>query len=236
MGQGDPHITAFLQDSEIDRPICYDLTGNDGEVYNLYKLSTGMTVTAQLVASPRRNRRGETYFAKFTFITNGTEVEINPFGVVVRSVSAKQILVDRLWHHWVSHSNPTFYSDAAQNLSVVHWQRKVIQVTFGGAKFQVMKKLLRYGAQPKSDFFYLGIYLIEAGAGVTYGGVIGEMVDSKAYYQLDDGRDAIVFGGRTIRVVDKRQVNYLDGSVVKCWMVPNIEDLLKEKLEFYHRV
>ena len=62
------------------------------------------------------------------------------------------------------------------------------------------------------------------------------MVDSKAYYQLDDGRDAIVFGGRTIRVVDKRQVNYLDGSVVKCWMVPNIEDLLKEKLEFYRRV
>jgi len=236
MGQGDPHITAYFQDSEIDRPICYDLTGKDGEVYILYKLSTGMTVTAKLVASPRRNRRGETYFAKFTFITNGTEVEINPFGVVVRSVSTKQILVDRLWHHWVSHSNPTFYSDAAQNLSVVHWQRKVIQVTFGGAKFQVMKKLLRYGAKPKTDFFYLGIYLIEAGASVTYGGVIGEMVDSKAYYQLDDGRDAIVFGGRTIRVVDKRQVNYLDGSVVKCWMVPNIEDLLKEKLEFYRRV
>ena len=82
--------------------------------------------------------------------------------------------VDRLWHHWVSHSNPTFYSDAAQNLSVVHWQRKVIQVTFGGAKFQVMKKLLRYGAKPKTDFFYLGIYLIEAGASVTYGGVIGK--------------------------------------------------------------
>jgi len=236
MGQGDPHITAYLRDSEIDRPICYDLTGKDGEVYVVYKLSTGLTVTAQLVASLRRNRRCETYFAKFTFITNGTEVEIDPSGVIVRSASTKQIVVDRLWHHWVSHSNPTFYSDAAENLSVVHWRRKVIQVTFDGAKFQIMKKLLRYGAKPKKDFFYLGIYLIESGAGVKYGGVIGEMVDSKASYQMDDGRDAIVFGGRTLHVVDKRQMNYLNDSIVNCWMVPNIEDLLKEKLEFYRRV
>ena len=60
--------------------------------YSLIACCT-LVLCQDLVLIARWNRRGETYFAKFTFITNGTEVEINPFGVVVRSVSTKQILV-----------------------------------------------------------------------------------------------------------------------------------------------
>ena len=49
---------AFLdfQNSKLDRPICYDLDGKDGEVLSLYEFKQGGTelnVSGQLVASPR---------------------------------------------------------------------------------------------------------------------------------------------------------------------------------------
>jgi len=232
MGDSDPHITAFLRDCEIDRPICYSLDGNDGEIYSIYEISNGLSVTAQLVASPRQQHPGATYFGKLTFATKKTKIEITPADVAVHDLKADSVVV-LPWRHWVSHSNPTFFGDVDQDFSVVHFKRKVIKISYRGSEFEVKKNLLRFGAE-KSDFFYLGIYLtkdIEA----TYGGIIGEMVDAKATWQLVNNRDSILFGDKTIQVIDKRQKDYLNNREFKCWMVENIEDLLKNKLVSYRR-
>ena len=65
--------------------------------------------------------------------------------------------------------------------------------------------------------------------------ISGEMVDAKATWQLVNNRDSILFGEKTIQVIDKRQKDYLNNREFKCWMVENIEDLLKNKLVSYRR-
>ena len=97
------------------------MDGNDGEIYSLYEISNGMSVTALLVASPRfvRNRRlncstlddagispmydcmdvflcrqhhpGATYFGKLTFATKKTKIEITPADVTIRDLKADSV-------------------------------------------------------------------------------------------------------------------------------------------------
>jgi len=231
-GDSDPHITTYLQGSKLDRPLCYDLNGTDGEVYSLYQIGSDMSVNTGLVASPRRHHEHATYFGEFAFTTNTTSVVIAPYKIIVHEFQAGEVRVYP-WRHWVSRTHSTIFSDAAQNFSVVHLKRKVIEISYRGSVFEVKKNLLRYGAE-KNEFYYLGIYLLNY-SHANFGGIIGEMVNAMAEYESFNNHDGIAFGSdhKLIQVYDGTKTDYLNGVNFECWVVPHIEDLLRKKLAQY---
>lgn len=233
-GDSDPHIAIRMLKSKLDRPVCYNLDGKDGDVFALYEAGSNaskMTVTSQLVKNPRPQHSASTYFGKFVFTTKFTEVEVRPNSIIVKDIKSGKSEVSP-WRHNVWKSHSTFFADEAQNMTVVHWKRKVIKIALGETVFEVKKNLLRYGAH-KDNFYYLGIYLMAA-KNETYGGLIGESLNDVATYVKDKDHETIVIDGKSIAIVDKRRTDYLNNRIFDCWLV-KIEDLLKHPLDFYRR-
>jgi len=231
----DPHVAVRLPNSKLDRPICYDLDGKDGEVLSLYEFKQGeteLTVSGQLVASPRSHNHGATYFGKFIFTTDVNEVEITPTTIVVRRIADNSTQTFP-WRRNVLRSHPTFFADEAQNFTVEHWQRKVVKVTIGDSIFEVKKNYLRYGRE-KKDFYFLGIYLV-GHKSETFGGLIGEIVGNDAFYRKEGRHNMIVFDGKSIEVIDKNQNDLLNNRIFRCWQVQDVAQLLKHPRDFYLR-
>lgn len=233
-GDSDPHIAIRMLKSKLDRPVCYNLDGNAGEVFVLYEVGSNaskMTVTSQLVKNPRPLHSAATYFGKFVFTTKFTEVEVRPNSIIIKDIKSGNIEVSP-WRHNVWKSHSTFFADEAQNMTVVHYKRKVIKIALSETVFEIKKNLLRYN-EHKDKFYYLGIYLMAA-KNETYGGLIGESLNDVATYVKDKDHETIVIDGKSIAIVDMRRTDYLNNRIFSCWLV-KIDDFLKHPVDFYRR-
>jgi len=229
-GDDDPHITVRLGGSQLDRPICYDLDGSSGDTFRLFRVGNLMTVDGQLVRSPRYKHHNSSYFGKMVFTTKDVKVAVtHDFVTVTRSHRHKPKI--HKWRKSVSKWHSTLFADPSVDLSVVHFSRKVMKISFQGTDFEIKKNLLKYG-KSKKDFFYLGIYF-SPNEGTTYGGIIGEMLEKKGVYRKDGDRHFLQVDGVSVQVTEKKQINELNHNSVKCWLVSDVKSLLSKPFSEY---
>jgi len=234
VADGDPHFSVNLKNSNLNRPVCFNMAGSPGQVYRLYEVDGRFTVDGQYVASPRFNRPGAKYFGRFVFRTANVTVAIEPTSVTITAADGQKQI--KPWHPWVSHVHPIFYSDDA--LEIVHWQRKVIRVNFEGTQFQIKRNLLKYGAD-KRDFFYLGIYMEKASDSAFYGGIFGDALSKQATHaKSESGVDVLIIkdssgSSRTVFVTDERRFDYIRSKSFGCWLVTDVDVLLNRPFGSY---
>jgi len=228
-GDDDPHITVRLGRSQLDRPICYDLDGSSGDAFRLFRVGNLMTVDGHLMQSPRYKHHNSSYFGKMIFNTKDVKITVTHDLVTVTSGAAKPKF--HKWRKSVPKHHSTLFADPSVDLSVVHFRRKVMKISFQGTDFEIKKNLLKYG-KSKKDFFYLGIYL-SPNEGTTYGGIIGEMLEKKGVYRKDGDRHFLEVNGVSIRVTEKKQKDELNHKSVKCWLVSDVKSLLSRPFSEY---
>merc|ERR1711915_477988 len=160
-----------------------------------------------LIQSPRNHRHHQTYFGKFILSTAGLALEVRPV-----------------------------------NITVVHWKRKIMKIETPGGQFYIKKNLLKYkhnSTTPKESFHYLGIYLKQNNAS-AYGGLIGELLHQTADLTTVFGSPAIKFKSphdvdRTVNVVDHREKDWMNDERFACWLIPDIQKILRQPLRYYKR-
>jgi len=228
-GNLDPHISVTLKRSSLDRRVCYDINGNSGDVFRLFRVGNLMNVDAELVKSPRHKNMNETYFEKFTFTTKKTTIIVTPYYVQVLNGTIRGRHMP--WRSHVVKHHSTFYSDPESDFHVHHHKRKVVLVSFQGSQFIINKSLLKYGKE-KKKFFYLGIYL-EANEGTTYGGVIGEVLNKKATHIEKDGHDFLQLENqpKLIKVDSRERVDLLKSETFQCWFVSDFTLLIDQPIQ-----
>jgi len=229
-GDSDPHLSVWLRNSTLDRPVCYDVDGKSGEMFRLFRVGN-LTVDATMIPSPRFWHKNDgTYFGSFTFTMGPIEVQVTPLNITVsHKAKATTLKGDAIpWLARVS-KNSTCFSEPAVNFTVVHFKRKVMMVVFDGTVFEIKKNLLKYG-KDKRNFYYLGIYF-SPNEESSYGGLIGEVVDLQAVHTKSGSEDFLVIGAdKKIRVEDRQRTDLLNNKVFKCWFVDDIQKLLSEPL------
>merc|ERR1711962_1820533 len=137
-GDDDPHITVRLGRSQLDRPICYDLDGSSGDAFRLFRVGNLMTVDGHLMQSPRYKHHNSSYFGKMIFNTKDVKITVTHDLVTVTSGAAKPKF--HKWRKSVPKHHSTLFADPSVDLSVVHFRRKVMKISFQGTDFELEKK------------------------------------------------------------------------------------------------
>merc|ERR1711990_158729 len=136
-GDDDPHITVRLGRSQLDRPICYDLDGSSGDAFRLFRVGNLMTVDGHLMQSPRYKHHNSSYFGKMIFNTKDVKITVTHDLVTVTSGAAKPKF--HKWRKSVPKHHSTLFADPSVDLSVVHFRRKVMKISFQGTDFEIKK-------------------------------------------------------------------------------------------------
>merc|ERR1712243_131960 len=243
-GDSDPHVSVKLLRSTLTRPVCYDLKGVSGDVFKLFSIEA-TTQTPQidvhgvLIQSPRNHRHHQTYFGKFILSTAGLALEVRPDNITVVEAGQPKRFP---WLRMVPHGHSLVYKKSNLNISVVHWKRKIMKIDTPGGQFYIKKNLLKYkhnSTTPKESFHYLGIYLKQNNAS-AYGGLIGELLHQTADLTTMFGSPAITFKSphdvdRTVNVVDHREKDWMNEERFACWLIPDIQKILRQPLRYYKR-
>ncbi|GAB1605209.1 inter-alpha-trypsin inhibitor heavy chain H5-like [Argonauta hians] len=184
-GVGDPHFTIGIRG--LKRPVCFDLSGHDGDVINLLTdVTKKFHVNAKIIKAGKNSKK--TYIGEIQIIKSSRKWVINP------EKMKRQISTQLLWRDAdninQSTGNKNSYNDSnnteripniLEDISITHSDNRTLTVTTqnekGKIEFLIRRTFTKH--QPKKTR-YLNIYLTDS-SGLSYQthGLMGQFINWK---------------------------------------------------------